>query len=405
MHILLAHNFYGSSAPSGENTVFLAEKKLLETYQHQVSEFTRHSDEIRNKGWRGIITGAFSTPWNPFSQAAFSALVRKEQPDIIHIHNTFPLLSPAIFYAARQSTAATVLTLHNYRLFCAAGIPMRNHCPCVECLEKKSVLPALHNGCYRNSKLATLPLALMIELHRKMGTWNNMVDAFIVLTAFQKAILAGAGLPVHKIHIKPHFYADPPALRPWPERRPRVIFIGRLGLEKGVHVLIQAWKRWGKEAPVLDMIGDGSEKSNLEQDAAKEIAAGTIRFHGQLPFAQVQSRLARASLLILPSLCFEGFPMVIREALALGVPVAASRLGAMPEIIQDGEHGVLFTPGDPDDLLRQVKMLWQSPDTLAAMSHQARQEFETRYTPEINHDMLMMIYQAAIMERKRKHCV
>jgi len=317
----------------------------------------------------------------------------------MHVHNTFPLLSPAIFHSANNSATATVLTLHNYRTVCAAAIPMREGLPCTECLDRRSVVPALRHGCYRECRLATLPLATMIALHRKLGTWRKHVDAFIALTEFQRDQLVAAGLPMERMHVKPHFYSDPPSPLPWEEREAKVLFIGRLGEEKGVRFLIEAWRRWGEQAPPLELIGDGPQRRELE-DLAQTMNV-KVRFLGQRFFSETQERLASAHLLVLPSICFEGFPMAIREAFALGVPVAASRLGSMPCLVQDGRNGVLFTPGNAEDLLRRVRGAWGKDDLLARMGAAAREEFDARYTAEANYPMLMDIYQAAIEHRRK----
>lgn len=401
MKVLLVHNFYGSAAPSGENTVFLAEKELLRSRGAEVIEFTRHSDELRNRGKIGDVKGAMATPWNPFTVIGLRKLLERERPDIMHVHNTFPLLSPAVFHATTEFPVATVLTLHNYRTFCAAGIPERNGIPCTECLDRRSVLPALRHGCYRESRLATLPMAAMIALHRRLGTWHH-VDAFIALTEFQRERLSAAGLPRDKMHVKPHFYADPPLPLPWPSRQEKAVYIGRLGEYKGVHVLIEAWRKWGNDAPALEIIGDGPEMERLARMAAGAWPDERIRFAGQLPFAEAQARLARARLLVLPSLCFEGFPMVIREAFALGVPVAGSRLGSIPCIVEDGKTGVLFRPGDADDLLVRVKALWDQSGSMAGMGHAARAEFERSYTADVNYSRIMEIYAEARRQRRRK---
>jgi len=403
MRILLAHNFYGSSAPSGENTVYLAELALLRAHGMKISEFTRHSDEIRKWGIIGSIKGALATPWNPFSVAKLRNVLKGKRPDIMHVHNTFPLLSPAVFYAAKNISTATVLTVHNYRIFCAAGIPERNGTVCTECLDQCSVIPALRYGCYRNSRLATLPMIAMIALHRKLDTWGRHVDAFIALTEFQRAKLVEAGLPKDRVYVKPHFYPDPPLPAPWQDRQERVAYIGRLGAYKGVHLLVEAWRQWGEGAPALEIIGEGPERKQLEKAAA----AGPwldqrITFVGQLPFPEVQARLARAKLLVLPSLCFEGFPMVIREAFALGVPVAASRIGALEQIVDHGKNGVLFTPGSPKDLLSSVKKIWKDRE-LEAMATTARKTFEEKYTAETNYEELMAIYEEAIARRRTRH--
>jgi len=403
LKILLIHNFYGSSAPSGENTAYLAERELLKKYGHEVIEFTRHSDDIRNRGFWGTLIGGFSTPWNPLSMRQVRRVLARERPDIMHAHNTFPLLSPSVFRAARGLSTATVLTLHNYRVFCAAGIPMRNGAVCTECIEKDSVAPALKYGCYRNSRLASIPMAAMIFLHKRLGTWKRDVDAFIALSEFQKEKIAAGGLPEKKVHVKPHFYPDPPAPLPWEAREDKIVFVGRLGWEKGVHLLLDAWQRWGHNAPTLEIIGDGPERPKLEKMVNEAALDSKIHFRGQIPFSQTQAEMAKARLLVLPSLCFEGFPMVIREAFALSVPVASSRIGSLPEIIADNDTGRLFSPGDPAHLLRVVKGLWEDPENLAQMAKAARNEFEKKYTPNKNYEQLIDIYQKAIAVKKNRH--
>jgi glycosyltransferase involved in cell wall biosynthesis len=401
MKILLAHNFYGSTAPSGENAVVLAEKKLLKERGHKITEYVRHSDEIRNQGVWGNIKGAFSTPWNPFSKKHLHEILQREKPDILHVHNFFPLLSPAVFYAVKNLKAATVFTLHNYRLFCPASILMRQGRPCTDCLNARSVFPSIVYGCYRESRIATLPLAAMIGLHRFLRTWEKHVDAFIALTEFQCEIMSKSGLPEEKFHVKPHFYADQPYPNAWNDRQEKIVFIGRLGEEKGASLLIKAWKKWGDDAPLLEIIGDGPEQPLLTNQIIANNLTGKIRLAGQLPFEETQSSLAASKLLILPSLCFEGFPMVIREAFALGTPVAASRLGAMKSLIIENKNGVLFDPGSSDDIYRTVKAYWFDQQKLSEMGAAARVEFEEKYTAETNYKMLMNIYQAAIKERQK----
>ena len=400
MKILLVHNFYGSSAPSGENTAYLAERDLLKKYGHEVIEFIRHSDEIRGHGLSGTLRGAFSTPWNPFCKRDIRRVLERERPDIMHAHNTFPLLSPSVFRAARGLSTATVLTLHNYRIFCAAGIPMRNSRTCIECIERDSVVPAVKYGCYRNSRLASIPMAAMISLHKRLGTWKRDVDAFIALSEFQKKKVAAGGLPEKKVHVKPHFYPDPPAPLPWKAREDKIVFVGRLGWEKGVHVLLDAWQRWGHNAPILEIIGDGPQRARLEKMVSGMALDSKIHFRGQIPFSQTQAEMAKARLLVLPSLCFEGFPMVIREAFALSMPVACSRIGSLPGIIAENKTGRLFSPGDPEDLLRVVRGLCEDPDNLAQMAKAARNEFEKKYTPNKNYEQLMSIYHKAIAVKK-----
>jgi glycosyltransferase involved in cell wall biosynthesis len=389
--VILVHNYYGSGAPSGENQVFEAEKILLSARGHDVEEFTRNSDEIRAMGKRGKVLGALATPWNPWMTAAIQRQVNHFQPDVVHVHNTFPLISPGIFHAIGPR-AARVLTLHNYRLFCPAAIPMRGGQVCTDCLDRRSAWPALRYGCYRGSRLATLPLALSVGMHRALGTWTGQVDAFVALSEFQRLRMAESGLPVAKVHVKPNFYPGLPPVQPWQARRPYVVFAGRLTAEKGVASLLRAWQAWGTGVPELRLVGDGELRPELER-----MAVGLpVHFLGQIGGDEAQAQIAGARLLVLPSEWFEGFPMVVREAFAFGTPAAVSDIGPLPSIVQHGRSGVVFKPGNPESLLREVRSAWQAPGLLEELGRGARAEFEHRYTEDANYSMLMDIYQKAI---------
>lgn len=387
--------------PSGENQVVENERKLLQQHGHQVDTFYRYSDELQNKGVLGTVTGALSTPWNPFSARAIKKALSASKSDVVHVHNTFPLISPAIFRSI-GSRSARILTLHNYRLFCPEAIPMRAGNICTECIDRRSILPALRHGCYRNSRLATLPLALNVTLQRILGTWSHQVDAFIALTEFQRDLMVEAGLPADLVHVKPNFYPGKPNLLPWEDRRQSVVFAGRLTREKGVESLVNAWIKWGTLAPELRIVGEGELKGHLIKLASgyPEIP---IKFLGQLTGAKAQEEIANSRLLVIPSEWFEGFPMVIREAFALGTPVAASDIGSLPSIVRQGENGVLFSPGDSQSLLEVVQKTWNEQGALKQLATGARQSFESLYTEEVNYQKLMGIYQQAMeVSRARK---
>lgn len=393
MRILLVHNYYGSAAPSGENQVVDAEIALLRSAGHEVALFERHSDEIRQQGLRGLLKGAFVTPWNQSEFHRIRRTVADFQPDIVHAHNTFPLLSPAVFHAVGHR-AARVLTLHNYRLFCPAGIPMRDGRVCTDCLVQRSSLPAMRHGCYRGSRLATLPLAASVSLHRVLGTWRHQVDAFIALSDFQRDQMIMAGLPAHKVYVKPNFYPGNPQPIPYSQRKARVIFAGRLTEEKGVEHLLRSWLAWGDNAPELMIIGDGPLMASLKQLTAKNTSV-PIRFLGQLSMSDAVAKIAESQLLVVPSTCYEGFPMVIREAFAFGTPVAASNIGPLPSIVREGENGALFEPANPVSLLQTVQTLWGDVLRLSSLAGKARKDFEEKYTESANVFQLMKIYHAA----------
>ncbi len=377
--------------------MFTVEKALLQSRGHEVAEFTRNSDEIRSQGASGTIKGAAATPWNPWAAQAIRLVATRFRPDVVHAHNLFPLISPSIFHALAGTGAARVLTLHNYRLFCPAAIPMRAGKVCTDCLDQRSVLPAMQHGCYRNSRLATAPLALNVALHRALGTWRHEVDAFIALTEFQRNRMANAGLPASRVYVKPNFYPGNPTVVPWVQRKPYVIFAGRLTAEKGVATLLSAWRQWGSGAPELRVLGGGELRGELEDKAS----GLPVRFLGQLSAAAAQQQIAEASLLVLPSECFEGFPMVVREAFAFGTPVAVSNIGPLPSIVEEGISGVVFETGQPASLMSVVRATWEEPEMLEKLGRGARQAFEILYNEDANYLMLMQIYERAIIQNGR----
>lgn len=392
----MCHNYYGLSAPSGENAVFEFERGLLERQGHEVRQFVRYSDEIRGRGLVGLAWGAISTPWNPFSANDVRRAVKEFGPQVVHVHNTFPLISPSVF-SAIVGSAASVLSLHNYRLFCAAAIPLRAGRPCTECLDERSVLPALKYGCYRGSRVATLPLATGIALHRLLGTWQKHVDAFIVLTEFQRDVVIAAGLPAGRVWVKPNGFPGAPITVPWAKREERVVFAGRLTNEKGVVFLIDAWGAWGAGAPELRILGEGPLRAGLEKRA--RAVGARVTFLGQVTPSDAEGEIARAMLVVVPSICFEGFPMVLREACAFGTPAAVSDVGPLSQIVLQGKTGVLFRPSDAGSILRAVRSLWAARGRMRLMSEGARQEYERKYAEDANYAALIKVYESAISVR------
>lgn len=248
--VLLVHNYYGSSAPSGENKVFDAERAMLMRHGVVVEAFTRKSDEIRGQGIWGAVKGALSTVGNPFSARSLAKRIAHFKPDVIHFHNTFPLISPLAVRTAHQSGCRVVVTLHNYRPFCAAGVPLRDGRVCSLCLEKRCARDALRYRCYRGSALATIPLVMNVELYR--SRWQKWTDKFIVLSDFQRRELMSCGWPQEKIVIKGNF-TEPYdcAIVPASSRRDEMLYVGRLSREKGVFVLLEAWKRLMQEEGLM----------------------------------------------------------------------------------------------------------------------------------------------------------
>ena len=408
MRILLIHNYYGSSAPSGENKAFEAERAMLEKHGHEVEVYTRHSDEIRGTGngergtarklW-GMAKGALCTIGNPFAARAVTKKCREFKPDVVHFHNTFPLISPLAVWAASKY-APVVMTLHNYRTACAAGVPMRGGKVCSLCLDKKCAWDGVKHRCYRGGFLATLPLAMNITLYRKkLPRW---VARFIALSEFQKQKMADVGLPKEKIVVKGNFVfrQNSQDLQDWnahntvnlvnpaQEKKGQIVYVGRLSPEKGVPTLLDAWRMIGNETGCkLLLIGDGDFRNEYE----KSSYGMNVEFFGQMPNEQVRSVIATAKVLVLPSECWEGMPMTILESFAEGTPCVVSNLGALPEYVRNGELGEVFEAGNAESLAAAIKRLLSRSD-YAEVCAAAKREAETKYSEDANYKMLMKIY-------------
>lgn len=385
MNILLVHNFY--QQPGGEDQVFASEADLLARFGHRVRTFTVHNDRLRTMNGAAAAVAAI---WNPASGAVLGRAVRDHRAQVVHFHNTFPLISPAGYAAARRQGAAVVQTLHNFRLLCPNALLFRDGKPCEQCVGRRLAWPGIAHGCYRNSRLASAVNAVGAAVHRAMGFWRRLVDVYIALSRFSSARLTAGGLPAQKIVVKPNFIDPDPG--PGTQDGGYALFAGRLSAEKGVGVLLKAWSEL--RGPVeLKILGDGELQEQVRAAAA---ADRRIQWLGRRPPQQVQQLVGQARCVVVSSECYENFPRLIVEAFARGTPVIASRLGAMAELVDHEHTGLLFTPGDAADLARCVERLWNDPALLQSMRAAARSVYQQRYTGLVNHRMLMDIYQRAL---------
>jgi glycosyltransferase involved in cell wall biosynthesis len=386
--IVVAHNFYQQAG--GEDQVYRAEVELLREFGHAVVPFEVHNDAVAGMGRAKL---AIATFWNRGTAAELTDLLRRERPDVVHFHNTFPLISPAAYYAARRAGAAVVQTLHNFRLLCPVALFYRDGKPCEDCLGKPLAWPGIVHACYRGSRVTTAVAAGAIAAHRAIGTWENAVDAYICLTDFARDKFVAGGLPAGKLHVKPNFVHPDPGVRAGGDGS--AVFVGRLSEEKGVLPLLEAWENL--DVP-LTVIGAGPLADQVAAAAARNPA---IRPVGRQTMDQIYDAVGRASVLVLPSVCYETFGRVAAEAFAVGTPVVASGHGAVADVVgSDGRLGQLFTPGDPVALAAAVRaMLARSPSDMADLRQRARAEFVAKYTGAANHTMLLDVYRAAIANK------
>jgi glycosyltransferase involved in cell wall biosynthesis len=393
MKILLVHNAY--QQPGGEDVVFQLERDLLRAAGHTVLEYRRFNDEIKDYSIVRRVTLVGRTVWASDSFREATALLQQHKPDIVHVHNSFPLISPSIFWACRNEKVPVVQTLHNYRLLCPGGNFCRDGKPCEDCATGHFWQGAVH-GCYRNSRAETAAVALMLTVHHANKTWAKMVDCFIVLTKFSRSRYVGAGVPEDNIRVKPNFVDPDPGKRTGTGSY--ALFVGRLDPEKGVPTLLKSWLQM-PHSHTLRIAGDGSYRPQLESFAK---VYPNVEFLGWLPRHRVVQEMKGARFVVFPSEWYENLPLVIIEAFACGVPVIASALGAMEELVEHGRTGLLFRPGDVNDLARTMALAWEQPEYLQRIGEQARLEYEAKYTAAANYRQLIEIYQDVIAKRSQQ---
>lgn len=388
MRIAILHNTYQQAG--GEDVVAANEEALLQKFGHEV-QLHRVSNHVIQGLWRKAVT-AWETPYSDRGRREAMQIIKKTRPDVVHVHNFFPLLTPAIYDACRQAGTPVVQTLHNYRTICPGALLMRDGKPCEDCIQGTPYHAVLH-GCYRGSRLGSLAVARMVDAHRRWGTWTGKVDRFIALTQFAKEKFVDAGFPSQKITVKPNFVENAGS---WKNegKRNGALFVGRLSEEKGIETLLRAWK--GLDVP-LRIVGDGPMLDIAKENLTKPVAA----LLGRKKPTQVIAEMNQAAFLVMPSEWYEGFPMTIVEAFARGLPVIASRLGAMEEIVEDKITGLHFSPGDAKDLAEKIRWAHNHPEAMATMGLNAQRVYEEKYTADINYHQLMAVYKEIVEENRQ----
>jgi glycosyltransferase involved in cell wall biosynthesis len=381
MRILVAHNFYQQAG--GEDTVVNAEISMLRAHGNDVEIYGRTNEDINEIS---PVKVAGQTFWSRHTNKDIASLVSNFKPDVIHVHNTFPLISPSIYWAAAKANVPVVQTLHNFRLLCPQAMFLRDGKVCEDCLGNIPWRGIMH-GCYRGSKSQTAVLAGMTTAHSIIGTWHNKITRYIALNEFCRQKFIAGGLPAHSIAVKPNFL-DAPAIAE--TARNGFLFVGRLSPEKGICTLAAAAKLLNKAS--IRVAGIGEQSALLENIAGLDML-------GKLPSEVIFNKMAQSSALIMPSIWYENFPRTLVESFAYGLPVIASRIGALSELIEDGVTGLLFEPGNAADLAKKMQWAQQNPEKMRQMGQKAYALYQAKYTPKQNYAQLISIYKDAIKQK------
>ena len=396
MRVLLVHEYYRERG--GEDVAFETDGSLLEAAGHEVSRLTFHNADIADKRSPSAALKLFSTTvWSREAAREIDQAITEQRPDVVHFHNVFPLASPAAFTAAARRGVPVVATLHNYRLICPNASLFRENRVCEDCVGKLVPWPGVLHACYRDSRAQTGAVASMLAFHKLRRTWSRDVNLFIAPSQFLRRKLIEGGLPAARISVRPNAVTTPPAMQR--EAGDAYLYVGRLAANKGVQTMLRAWKD-DPGLPRLRIVG-GGELDGAVRDAALN-AGERIDYAGLLPHEEVFRAMAGAQALIFPSTWYENQPLTILEAFASGVPVIASRLGAIPELVRDGETGLLFEPGNASDLATKVRWATQNAAAMREMGEKAREVYEAEYSPGFSIETLVRLYETAVAAARAK---
>ncbi|WP_425840294.1 glycosyltransferase family 4 protein [Streptomyces fractus] len=397
MHVLVVHNRYSSGQPSGENKVVDQEVELLRAAGHRVELFERRSDDIAARSLLGKVAVPLLVPWNPAVRKEFTALLRSSRPDVVHVHNVFPLLSPSVLAACADAGVPAVATLHNYTQVCPPGTLQRDGKPCTECVGG-TPLPAVRHGCYRDSRLATVPLAISLSANRRR--WWSGVTRFFCISTSQRDVLMRAGMPAERLALKHNFVPDPGVYREGEGEH--LLYLGRLAEAKGVRLLMAAWdevRAGGGVGVPLVIAGAGPLEAEVTAWAA---GRDDVHFAGLLDPAECRKVVARSVAVVAPSTWMEAFGLVVVEAMAAGVPAVASGHGAFVELVEDGATGLLHRPGEITSLVSCIRRITRDPDLVRDMGQAARRRYEKHFSPAIGLERLEEEYRSAIAGRSEQ---
>jgi len=383
MKILTVHNKYLNRG--GEDESRESEDRLLEANGYQVRQVLFENTTIQS---RSLFQVGLECSWSQPAYDRVHQAIEEWRPDILDVHNFFPLASPSIWYAGRNLRVPVVQTLHNYRLLCPAATFLRDGRVCEDCTHHALPLPGIVHRCYHGSMLQTAALALMIGMHRAMKSVDRAVSLFIVVSEFEKAKFVENGFAESRLFVKPNFVLD--GGRPG-QGGEDFLFVGRLSEEKGIGVLFRAMESAG-EGPNLNIIGDGPLRREVEEAARRN---PRIRYLGMRSQREVLEFMANARCVIVPSIWYETFGRVVAESFSRGTPVIVSKIGALAELVDDQRTGLLFTPGDSQDLASAIRYATANPARMCEMRKNARRDYEEKFTAARNLELLLAAYEMA----------
>lgn len=399
MRVLQVHNRYKTS-PGGEDVVVAMENQQLLDHGHIVKQHIVTNTYVDSESIGKVVLSGVQSIWSIPAYRELLSVIEEFKPDIVHVHNTFARLSPSIFWAIRQSRIPSVLTLHNYRITCATATLFRDGHLCEECVGRVPVAAFRHRCCYNGSFPAGASIAISQFIHHLLKTYSKAVDAIIVLGEPSKAIMARAGVPDDRMHVKPNFVIDAATqYLTSGSRSKQMVFVGQIAAEKGVDLLLGAWSKLDNTGEHLILIGDGPDKASLQERFSDRT---DIVWLGRQDRMEVFKRIAQSEFLVMPSLWYEPFGLVVAEALMLSTPVIVPDHVSFAANVVSGQGGLSFTRNDTQSLTQVLAMARTvNKETWRELSQNARHLYVQWYSPDKNYALLTAIYDLAINQFHR----
>ena len=383
MRILIVHNQY--QIAGGEDEVVKAEQRMLEKFRHEVVLYQRSNRSIDGlspaEKLRFVLKDVY---WSARVYDEIKKVIKDKGIQLVHVHNTFLCVSPSVYQACSDQAVPVVQTLHNYRFLCPIGTFYRQGHLCHDCLNQGRKA-AVVNRCWKNSFFASWILKRVVDRHYAMNVFAEKVRHLITLSEFSRQMYIDNGFDREKISVKPNFIDFDPGREV--AKEDYAVFVGGFFSYKGIETMLKAWQNVAGKLR-LRLIGDGPLFARMRETYQGE----RIEFLGRKPLSEAMDILKRARFSIVPSECYENFPRIVVESFACGVPVIASRLGALKELVQEGSTGMLFEPGNAQDLTGKLRIFRDDPFKVQSMARNARQEYERKYTMDKNYQILMKIY-------------
>ena len=335
--VLMVHNFY--QIGGGEHTVFRNEVDLLRENGHRVIEYTRSNDELKESKIKMLLL-PITTIWSFKTYFEVKRIIREQQIEIVHCHNTFPLISPSVYYAARSLNVPVIQTVHNFRFLCPNGLFYCDGNICEQCCKKGNFIDAIKYKCYRDSRIQTLVVIAMLRFHRMIGTYRKI--SYIFLTEFNKTKFAKlVDVDSDQVYIKPNFVDKGKNINDRNIYGKKFVFASRLDENKGIKQLLENWENLPKDFELV-VFGDGPLKELVIEKAGTN---SNIKYFGFQKQETIFKELSTSVALMFPSICYEGFPMIIAESMSIGCPVVCPDLGNHGDIVKISNGGVVYENG------------------------------------------------------------